>query len=92
MSIFACQNLTKRYGKLTALDNIDLELESGRIVGLLGPNGSGKTTLSASADFRIDFNRWEGAGRCNQENHCLSSGQGISSRLDEYPAAHAFLR
>ncbi len=45
MSIFACQNLTKRYGKLTALDNIDLELESGRIVGLLGPNGSGKTTL-----------------------------------------------
>ena len=45
MSIFTCQNLTKRYGKLTALDNIDLELESGRIVGLLGPNGSGKTTL-----------------------------------------------
>ena len=45
MSIFACQNLTKRYGKLTALDNIDLELESGRIVGLLGPHGSGKTTL-----------------------------------------------
>ena len=45
MSIFACQNLTKRYGKLTALDNIDLELESGRIVVLLGPNGSGKTTL-----------------------------------------------
>ena len=45
MSIFACQNLTKRYGKLTALDNIDLELESGRIVGLVGPNGSGKTTL-----------------------------------------------
>ena len=40
-----CQNLTKRYGYKTALDNIDLSLERGRIIGLLGPNGSGKTTL-----------------------------------------------
>ncbi len=45
MSIFECNRLTKRYGKLTALNSIDLKLESGRIVGLLGPNGSGKTTL-----------------------------------------------
>ena len=41
-----CQNLTKRYGYKTALDNIDLSLERGRIIGLLGPNGSGKTTLT----------------------------------------------
>ena len=40
-----CQNLTKRYGYKTAIDNIDLSLERGRIIGLLGPNGSGKTTL-----------------------------------------------
>lgn len=40
-----CQNLTKRYGKVVALDGIDLTLESGKIIGLLGPNGSGKTTL-----------------------------------------------
>ena len=40
-----CQNLTKRYGYKTALDNSDLSLERGRIIGLLGPNGSGKTTL-----------------------------------------------
>ena len=45
MSIFACEKLTKQYGKLTALDAVDLNLESGRIVGLLGPNGSGKTTM-----------------------------------------------
>ena len=41
-----CEKLTKVYGKeKTALDGIDLELDFGRIVGLLGPNGSGKTTL-----------------------------------------------
>ena len=43
--IFECQNLTKRYGGLLALDRVNLGLEEGRIVGLLGPNGSGKTTL-----------------------------------------------
>ena len=43
--IFRCQNLTKHYGKVVALNDISLTLESGRIVGLLGPNGSGKTTL-----------------------------------------------
>ena len=38
-------DLTKRFGDLTAVDGIDLALPSGRIYGLLGPNGSGKTTL-----------------------------------------------
>ena len=44
--VLPCEKLTKVYGKeKTALDGIDLELDFGRIVGLLGPNGSGKTTL-----------------------------------------------
>ncbi len=43
--ILCCRDLSKRYGKIQALDNICLTLESGRIVGLLGPNGSGKTTI-----------------------------------------------
>jgi ABC-2 type transport system ATP-binding protein len=43
--VLECNNLSKRYGKLQALDGVNLALESGRIVGLLGPNGSGKTTL-----------------------------------------------
>ena len=45
MPVLECNNLTKAYGGVTALDHIDLALEPGRIIGLLGPNGSGKTTL-----------------------------------------------
>ena len=37
--------VSKAYGSTKALDNINLELPAGRIIGLLGPNGSGKTTL-----------------------------------------------
>ena len=44
-TILECKNLSKKYGRKQALDNITLSLESGRIIGLLGPNGSGKTTL-----------------------------------------------
>lgn len=40
-----CQGVTKHYGRKPALQNVDLTLEPGHIVGLLGPNGSGKTTL-----------------------------------------------
>lgn len=38
------ENLVKRYGKLVALDHLNLEVRDGEIFGLLGPNGSGKTT------------------------------------------------
>ncbi len=44
-TILECKDLTKRYGKKTALNHINLTLKSGRIIGLLGPNGSGKTTM-----------------------------------------------
>ncbi len=43
--ILRCENLTKNYGTKPALCGIQLSLQSGRIIGLLGPNGSGKTTL-----------------------------------------------
>ena len=41
-------NLTKKYGKLTACDNINLTINSGEIAILLGPNGAGKSTLIKS--------------------------------------------
>jgi len=44
-SILECKSLTKKFSTLTALSSVNLNLERGRIIGLLGPNGSGKTTL-----------------------------------------------
>lgn len=44
-AILTCSGLTKRYGSFTALSDLNLTLERGHIVGLLGTNGSGKTTL-----------------------------------------------
>ncbi|MBE5937638.1 MAG: ABC transporter ATP-binding protein [Lachnospiraceae bacterium] len=43
--LLECKALTKKYGNTLALNNINLTLERGRIIGLLGPNASGKTTL-----------------------------------------------
>ncbi len=43
--LLKCVGLTKKYGYINALSNLDLTVESGKIIGILGPNGSGKTTL-----------------------------------------------
>lgn len=43
--VLECRRLSKIYGAVRALDEVDLCVQRGRIVGLLGPNGSGKTTL-----------------------------------------------
>ena len=63
MAVLICNNLTKYFDHALALDHVNLEIQPGRIVGLLGPNGSGKTTLiklanglltPSSGELRID--------------------------------------
>ncbi len=44
MSVLKIQNLRKTYGRIVAVNNLDLTVEAGDIYGILGPNGSGKTT------------------------------------------------
>ena len=43
--LIKCTGLTKSYGSVLALNKVDLTVQRGKIIGLLGPNGSGKTTL-----------------------------------------------
>ncbi|NIM69675.1 MAG: ATP-binding cassette domain-containing protein [Xanthomonadales bacterium] len=43
-NIIEARGLSKRYGRTVAVDNIDLDIPAGRIVGLIGPNGAGKTS------------------------------------------------
>ena len=44
MAVLSINNLSKNYGKIKAVDSLDLKIEAGQVYGLLGPNGSGKTT------------------------------------------------
>lgn len=54
--ILQCNNLTKKYGNNIALNNLNLKIKKGKIVGLLGPNGAGKTTLIKVAASLLSCN------------------------------------
>jgi branched-chain amino acid transport system ATP-binding protein len=43
--VLSTRDVTKRFGGLTAVNNVSLDLSEGEILGIIGPNGAGKTTL-----------------------------------------------
>ena len=53
------KNLSKSYGHIKALDQLDLEIAKGTIFGLLGPNGAGKTTLVSILNGLLEFDSGE---------------------------------
>jgi branched-chain amino acid transport system ATP-binding protein len=62
--LFHCEQVTKRYGGLTAVDDVSLELHPGDLVGLIGPNGAGKTTcfnlITGADSCTAGCIRWDG--------------------------------
>ena len=54
-AVIRAANLTKRYGKMLALDRASFDVPAGRIVGLIGPNGAGKTTALKAILGLTDF-------------------------------------
>lgn len=53
--VLTAKSLNKRYGKQLAVDHINLDIQPGRIIGLIGPNGSGKTTTLKAVLGLIPF-------------------------------------
>jgi len=70
------RGLVKRFGKVTAVDGLDLELDRGRCLGLLGPNGAGKTTAVSmlvgllrpdAGEIEVLGRRWQDDGNAIRE-------------------------
>ena len=55
INVISARQLSKRYGKKLAVDNLSFDIPAGRIVGLIGPNGSGKTTTLKAALGLVPF-------------------------------------
>jgi ABC-2 type transport system ATP-binding protein len=89
-SMIRTEGLVKRYGKVLALDGLDLEVPKGTVLGLLGPNGAGKTTAVRILTTLLDADagRAEVAGLdVRAEPHKVRQRIGLSGQnaaVDEY--------
>lgn len=79
------QNLTKKYRKKTAVDNVSFEVETGRVTGFLGPNGSGKSTT-----MRLMLGLDNGAGSTTFDGRRLRDYRQPSSVVGILLEAKAF--
>lgn len=87
-TVLRINKLTKKFGRLTAVDQLDLTIEQGQVYGILGPNGSGKTTtlgmiLEVVAPTSGDFEWFEGKNN-------VEARQRIGSIL-ETPCFYSYL-
>ena len=83
-----CRGLVKRYGRVVAVNGLDLEVRSGACFGLLGPNGAGKTTTVEileglnkpdAGEVEVLGQRWHGAGLA------LRARLGVQLQETKYP-------
>lgn len=96
MSVLEVEGLTKHFGGITALDDVDLNVKQGEILGIIGPNGAGKTTMvnailgilgPDSGEVRIN-----GEGVTDKSPHSISR-RGVSKtfqRVQLFPGQTAF--
>ncbi len=82
MSFLTVQNLKKSYGKTVALHGIDLQIEKGAIVGLIGPDGAGKTTTMRILCGLIDPD--SGTGNFETVN-LFGDRKGLNARIGYMP-------
>jgi ABC-2 type transport system ATP-binding protein len=84
MESIRCRQLVKRFGDVTAVDGLDLEVRAGECFGLLGPNGAGKTTtveilegltMPTSGDVEVLGKRWDSDERSLREQLGISLQQ-----------------
>jgi ABC-2 type transport system ATP-binding protein len=86
-----CQGLTKRYGSIVALDNLDLTIEEKVIFGFLGPNGAGKTTalkIFTGLSRPTSGKAWVAGEEVVSHSHSLQSKIGY---LPEEPAFYNWM-
>jgi ABC-2 type transport system ATP-binding protein len=85
--ILTLSNLTKKFGTLTAVDNLSVTIEKGNVYGILGPNGSGKSTtlgivLNVVNKTKGEFHWFDGNGTTHQ---ALKKVGAIIERPNFYP-------
>jgi ABC-2 type transport system ATP-binding protein len=85
--ILTLSNLTKKFGPLTAVDNLSVTIEKGNVYGILGPNGSGKSTtlgivLNVVNKTKGEFHWFDGNGSTHE---ALKRVGAIIERPNFYP-------
>ncbi|WP_049924327.1 ABC transporter ATP-binding protein [Halopiger djelfimassiliensis] len=86
MSAITVENVSKRYGTVTALDRVDLTVDEGEIFGFLGPNGAGKSTL---INVFLDFTQPDSGQATIFGHDCQEDDVEVKSRMGVLPDGYS---